>query len=113
MRRVCRLNGSSASAGPSGSGQAASSHTAGPATRQQAVRAAPAHSRYPPGLEVPPGFEPSSRDAGADSSALAAEKQIKALRKKIRGAEATEQKQKEGKPLLPEEVEKLERVKEW
>ena len=62
---------------------------------------------------MPPGFEPSSRDAGGDSSALAAEKQIKALRKKIRGAEATEQKQKEGKPLLPEEIEKLERVKEW
>ncbi len=62
---------------------------------------------------MPPGFEPSSRGAGVGSSALAVEKQIKALRKKIRSAEATEQKQKEGKPLLPEEVEKLERVKEW
>ena len=44
---------------------------------------------------------------------MAVEKQTKALRKKIRSAEATEQKQKEGKPLLPEEIEKLERVKEW
>ena len=112
-RLVCRLNGISASAGPSGSKQAASSHTVSPASRQQAGRAAAAHTQYPPGLEVPPGFEPSSRVDGAGSSAVAAEKQIKALRKKIRGAEATEQKQKEGKPLLPEEVEKLERVKEW
>ena len=77
-------------------------------------RAAAAHTQYPPGLEMPPGFEPScKRDAGAGNSALALEKQVKAMRKKIRGAEATEQKQKEGKPLLPEEFEKLERIKEW
>eukprot|EP00891_Asterochloris_glomerata_P008688 jgi/Astpho2/8688/Aster-05258 len=108
-----RLDGNSALAGPSGSKQAASSHTAGPTPHQQAGRAAASHTQYPPGLEVPPGFEPSSRGAGVGSSALAVEKQTKALRKKIRSAEATEQKQKEGKPLLPEEIEKLERVKEW
>lgn len=89
----------------------------------------------PQASDVPPGFhdksqapaEPSSvaraataaaQENGSAPSASAAipqdvEKQLRNLRKKIRQAEGTVKKAKEGKQLSPEEQEKLRRLATW
>lgn len=67
-------------------------------------------------LGAPETATPAQENGNAELSSGApqdAEKQLRNLRKKIRQAEATASKAKEGKQLSPEEQEKLQRLETW